>query len=1543
MRKIVKREESGVSEVVGTILILAITVVLFATVFTYVQHIPPPAKSAQMVIQANISGSGKGLFVSLRDLAGSIFNSNMTYLDISSNGTFKSYTIYSLTNEPTFGPGSIINLNLSSMGISVSNVSNLGMLIFSAQYNQILWKFNGVSISNIYILNAMASPLPVQPNSQFLIYVTVFSPYNNTTVTVNLTKLFIGNNYLIGTSTSVLGDIRNYIVTVSTPSVINVSSEFALISAKSGQHIAYYNLSLYSSNANSPDVIIEPGGILLENSRPVHGTSDPMQILIKDNSPIAATFNLFIYDKYPNGTTLPIQNNFGLTELGTGLEVVNGTFSVGSFSTATVSLIWDNVGGFGPGAGNNLIIAGLTNIRGINGVLQIPNPPNVTQPVFVQPKILMVNEQGIYSGTSSDVSEYYKVMLEYTGFTSDYITVPYNTPVNLNGYDLVIWFTGNNSQGISQSQVNELVNFYESGGKLFIINPIVKNINSGSGSFEWYNINYNLTMHVYKTALKAFNMNQTNQLSLVYNSNMNPYVSSPGLIFNASNFNGPWKNLTYMYYNNNYYATSGYSSNGEGGKIVFLGFEFARLPLYQQDYVGNKILMWLFNVTFIPGYQLALTDIVPSTYTPLFSQDINISFYITNLSPVNLTTQLEVLMNGNFYNYYSIPTIPKDGGFIVFNVTWNATPPGYTTITGILDPFHEIPQINYALDEASSLVNTTIYVQYSVLILKLQSLNSKTEGTFNLNSTLRALGIKYNWVLYNPSSNLNYSNLFKRYNTVIIDSDNSLFSNNANTPSSYDPALNYAINSYYNLGTTSMSGLYSMFFMGNGTQNLFSEDSYLNTLFGIGFGSAAGLSQGPDNTYELMGNNNTNQTTGFFGSYMSNSIGYLLDPSSISKNIPYYIINNPGLWPILSSQWNQKGEILAAIGNQGGFRYFVDDFGLSQIEGIIQYHSAQYEPLNPSTDARTFFMLMLMGYVNYTINKVIPEVLPSTITYSSTVLMIDRYYVVNSLIINLGKRGGSLEVEAFDGSGLFATQTVYLPPLSVVPVQFIWDPQFAAMPQYPRDVRIVVSYISGPTLSSLSFLREGINQTPVYVFYDNLSTGNNWNSYTTVWAYTGVNFYGSSDLLSAEPYNTEGYVATDLSNLQGSNIYYTNSASQSNLFSRIDSNAWGFFPNGISGGYSIGTNYYYYYDQNSYYWNSTDKYYAVQTNNLEIHGSAYVNLEMDANFMLSLGGEGVAVFVSYAGSSQWYEVMPLQGYPGNVNASGLSSSYSYPSNKADLMPAFTGVSNGEYQGWEHFTFNLSSVLIQHIPSGELYKDNSISIAFVLVIGPSGYAFNVYGNDYFYADNIKVIENGTTGLGNTISQMWHRVKYGNNYVFNSSTIVKTEVSSVVSVPITLQDLYNATLNFMTNYSIYAWFANATDPLDTPYGFRLYVGTPGQYGQIIWHQIDTRWAGEAGSFPEIQSAAQIPSAYYQGLYAFHETGSNISLTGFIGTSIYLKLEVNGDYYNYTKSPNGFDGSTGLYEPKINSPYWADFTDVIITGQSYADLIQVNQYWY
>src|SRR5256712_2451272 len=52
MRTILREDESGVSEVIGTILILAMTVVLFSVIIVWVSAIPTPAAQARADMQS---------------------------------------------------------------------------------------------------------------------------------------------------------------------------------------------------------------------------------------------------------------------------------------------------------------------------------------------------------------------------------------------------------------------------------------------------------------------------------------------------------------------------------------------------------------------------------------------------------------------------------------------------------------------------------------------------------------------------------------------------------------------------------------------------------------------------------------------------------------------------------------------------------------------------------------------------------------------------------------------------------------------------------------------------------------------------------------------------------------------------------------------------------------------------------------------------------------------------------------------------------------------------------------------------------------------------------------------------------------------------------------------------------------------------------------------------------------------------------------------------------------------------------------------------
>ena len=143
------KNEEAVSEVVGTILILAITVVLFATVFVYVQQVPLATAPEQVTIYQEISYDANShvLYENLSDKGGSILLRSETYLIVLVNNVEYSSVLTSLQVSDPYGnaskyfePGDSILWNSSSIGAKVSNGSKINSILFYKSTNQVLWQ-----------------------------------------------------------------------------------------------------------------------------------------------------------------------------------------------------------------------------------------------------------------------------------------------------------------------------------------------------------------------------------------------------------------------------------------------------------------------------------------------------------------------------------------------------------------------------------------------------------------------------------------------------------------------------------------------------------------------------------------------------------------------------------------------------------------------------------------------------------------------------------------------------------------------------------------------------------------------------------------------------------------------------------------------------------------------------------------------------------------------------------------------------------------------------------------------------------------------------------------------------------------------------------------------------------------------------------------------------------------------------------------------------------------------------------------------------------
>src|SRR5437660_1945577 len=104
MKVILREDESGVSEVIGTILILAMTVVLFSTIIIWVTNIPTPTAQSRLDMESTmnpviVAGAEDGVNITVRHLGGDRLQPGPTQVYVTSQrGTSPPSTEVELTH-----------------------------------------------------------------------------------------------------------------------------------------------------------------------------------------------------------------------------------------------------------------------------------------------------------------------------------------------------------------------------------------------------------------------------------------------------------------------------------------------------------------------------------------------------------------------------------------------------------------------------------------------------------------------------------------------------------------------------------------------------------------------------------------------------------------------------------------------------------------------------------------------------------------------------------------------------------------------------------------------------------------------------------------------------------------------------------------------------------------------------------------------------------------------------------------------------------------------------------------------------------------------------------------------------------------------------------------------------------------------------------------------------------------------------------------------------------------------------------------------------
>jgi len=206
-------DSSGVSEVVGNILILMITVVLFTSIIGFVNQIPVPEQEVKADFQANVAFSNGGA------------NANLTITHVGGLPVLVEHTLimvsidqvntpYYLTDDPSFTgdewvPGASWTVELSG----TSYTSDISVLIYDLDKDTGIWSSqvsggsgeNSPSILQRYVDSNPTTPTadPVKQGDNFTLFVKIIDADND--LDASTSSIYIDSSQFEGSGSAARG------------------------------------------------------------------------------------------------------------------------------------------------------------------------------------------------------------------------------------------------------------------------------------------------------------------------------------------------------------------------------------------------------------------------------------------------------------------------------------------------------------------------------------------------------------------------------------------------------------------------------------------------------------------------------------------------------------------------------------------------------------------------------------------------------------------------------------------------------------------------------------------------------------------------------------------------------------------------------------------------------------------------------------------------------------------------------------------------------------------------------------------------------------------------------------------------------------------------------------------------------------------------------------------------------------------------------------------------------------------------------------------
>ena len=752
-----RKRKRGVSDIIGTILILAITVTLFSSIFFFVNSLPGPAAQSPSQFTATTGqGGGFYLFVNVTYTSGPVLSGGALAFYVvasASPGAFSCHNPYPLTSgisgATTWSAGQIWSLPLTSANVcagsyplSVTN-DNLTLTIVDVVKNVVLFTVNlpgsQVPIPPIFIGEG-TTPSPVSGSGPFTVYAQIKDP--------NL----LPTNKVVANLASLPGPITGS----GLPAACNANPPTGCTATLTYQASTgtWFSASLQTTSS-------------------AIGASFPIEITATDKGSLVNSATFYAKFVNPQGADLQISilltpgtptvgQNTTLTALitnkgpGGGVALVNFSATYGAITGAVqnvpispfasnvpVNAYWVAAGpNKGPGKAVITVNASLSG-----------SYASASDTLTVFPRTLLVDGTGVPQGSMKPLDTFTYLTTDFSSAAIPYkvlVAPPNSTTVTFKGsgsaaldnYDVIIWDMGNSSNTCLSSQdaqnLSAAISAFRS---VWIL---------GADALSCWSSPYYASQFGVAGVLPA--VPPVNAAPLYLNTINKPMVPVTGI--HASNFylgaGSLLDTLTLMAGASPYICLTGntcptvlaaaYNNTKGQGNAFAMPFELSDISQAvpsgssivsstgQQASIAYDVFDWLANFT-TPGVpptnsrysdDWAVSQVVVTPSSVSYQTPAYVNLTIRNNGPYATSVLATLLVNGVPYPQGQPETKQLDpaplGGSVSDTIVWVPAVIGYSTVgIEISPPSNDSDPGNNLL--YSSLFNVGIYVHYSVLLV----------------------------------------------------------------------------------------------------------------------------------------------------------------------------------------------------------------------------------------------------------------------------------------------------------------------------------------------------------------------------------------------------------------------------------------------------------------------------------------------------------------------------------------------------------------------------------------------------------------------------------------------------------------------------------------------------------------------------------------------------------------------------------------------------------------------------------------------------------